>query len=185
MKSAPFLPLALLFGSLSLSAQNADQTQMGLTVVQVIPGSPSCPIGMHVRQGIGSPLLAVKDGHTTKVFAARLRMNLDTIQPGESSAKQITAATVTVHGLNGKPRTLLVGKAPNHSAEVTKTMAVTLAPDNDKSFWTDLVLPGFTSANMVDLESVTYADGSTWKLTDHDGWCHAAPDPIMLIGAAR
>jgi hypothetical protein len=57
---------------------------------------------------------------------------------------------------------------------------VSFAADVDDSFFSEIVLPGFVSPRLVELQSVTYADGSTWKLTGHEG-CRAAPDPLVLI----
>lgn len=181
MKTASIVGLTILCGSLCLAAQNGDQSQLPSAALIVVPEASPCPIGMHVRQGIGSQMLAVKDGHRTQIFASRLRLNLSAPQSAKADTAQITAATVTVHGLNGKARMQLTGSSQEGSADVAKTMNVTFSPDDDKSVWTDLVLPGFASANMVVLESVTYADGSTWRFTGHQSWCQAAPDPIMLI----
>jgi hypothetical protein len=44
----------------------------------------------------------------------------------------------------------------------------------------DFGLPGFASASRVDLDSVTYSDGTVWKLAGNE-MCHVAPDPMMLI----
>jgi|ERR1035437_3368363 hypothetical protein len=182
MRFTAVVGLTFLLGSLPLAAQNVDQSPSKLTIVQIAPPSINpCPVGMRVRQGIGSQLMAVKDGHRTRVFASRLHVNLSTPDSSKDSPSQILSATVTVHGLNGKARMLLVGAGPDRAAEVTRTMNVAFAPDNDKSYWSELVLPGFTSTTMVDLRSITYADGSTWKATAHLGLCHATPDPIMLI----
>ena len=179
MKSV-IVVVTVLLGSLSMVAQNGYQSQMPLTVLQGLPISSPCPVGMHVRQGMGGQMWAVQDGQRSKVFASRLRLNLAATQSANADPKQITGATITVHGLNGKGGVVLIGAGKDRSAEVTKTMDVWFAPDDDKSVWTDLVLPGITSATMVVLDSVTYADGSTWKLAGHEG-CHAVPDPMMPI----
>lgn len=184
MKSAAVVGLTILFSSLFLAAQNEAQnvnpSQLGPTVVQVSPLSSPCPVGMRVRQGIGTQMLQAKDGQRTRTFASRLRLNLFNSHEGKTST-EIVKATVTVRGLNGKAGMIPALGSDDRSSEVIRTMTVSFALDDDNSYWTDLVLPGLTSARMVNLESVTYADGSTWNFRDHVGWCQAAPDPLMLI----
>ena len=184
MKSAAVVGLTIFFTSLSLAAQNEAQnvnpSQQGPTVVQVLPRSSPCPVGMRVRQGIGTQMLQAKDGQRTRTFASRLRLNLFNFHE-EKTSVEIVKATVTVRGLSGKAGMIPALGSDDRSSEVTRTMTVSFVLDDDNSYWTDLVLPGFTSARMVNLESVTYADGSTWNFRDHMGWCQAAPDPLMLI----
>jgi hypothetical protein len=136
---------------------------------------------MRVRQGIGTQMLEAKDGRRVRTFASRLRLNLFNFKAEKTASTEIVKATVTVRGLNGKAGMIPALGSDGRSSEITRTMTVSFALDDDKSYWTDLVLPGLTSARMVNLESVTYADGSTWNFRDHGGWCQSAPDPLMLI----
>jgi hypothetical protein len=178
---------ALLLGSLPVAAQRADSNQGKTILVSSIAPSGACPIGMRVRQVMSTGMLAVKDGGAadragTESLASRLRLNLGAWHPAEILSGQIKEATVTVHGLNGKPGMAPMVTSGESSAEITRTVHVTFTPDDDKSFRAELVLPRLIAANRVDLKSVTYADGSTWKLTGREG-CHAATDPLMLIAA--
>ena len=184
MKIATLVGLLLLQGALSAVAQSPSPAPMSVTVqtgLVVAPGMTPCPIGMHVRQGVGSQMLEAKDGQRTRVFAARLRLNLWAPQSAKASPAQITGATVTVHGSNGKAGMVLALSNNDRPAEITRTMDVKLGLDDDKTFFAELVLPGMTAATRVDLRSITYADGSTWKVTGHPEFCQATPDPIMLI----
>ena len=144
-----------------------------------------CPIDMHVRHGIGGGMIAAdENGVKRQVFAPRLRLFLNEIRPAKSGQK-IVSATVTVHGSNGKPRmqNLDVHGAEDgdlNSGSVERTLSVDLANWGDPGVSGDFRLPGFTSTSRVDLESVTYEDGSTWKLAA-PGACHVAPDPLMFI----
>ena len=46
----------------------------------------------------------------------------------------------------------------------------------------DLVLPGFSSVTFVQLKSITYKDGSSWKVDGQaEQACRVTPDPVMLI----
>ena len=63
----------------------------------------SCPINMHVGQGMGGAMLAVdENGVKRLMFAPRLRLFLNDLRTDKSS-QRIVSAAVTVHGSNGKP----------------------------------------------------------------------------------
>jgi hypothetical protein len=140
---------------------------------------PSCPISMRVRQGIGNGVLVVKGGKRLDTVGSRLRLNL---APSQDRPGTVIAATVIVHGFNGKPGVFPLVATRDHASEITKTLAVSLTADDDNSFWSELLLPGLTGPNRVDLQSVTYVDGSIWKVALTDA-CHVAPDPFMLVAA--
>jgi hypothetical protein len=184
MRLAILAGLTLLSGSLSATAQSAkpvqsQPTQSRPTLVLNFPAVSSCPIDAGVRQGVGSQLLAVdKDGSPVKRSAARLHLFLNKTRRPER-VMQIVNATVTVHGLNGRDRILPLR---SDSAEISRTLTVRITPEDDMTLSGDILLPGFTSTRMVDLESVTLADGEVWTL-DGNGTCHMAPDPIMRVSA--
>jgi hypothetical protein len=68
------------------------------------------------------------------------------------------------------------------ASEISKTLNVTFAPEDEKSVSAELVLPGFSSVTFVQLKSVTYQDGSAWKVDGQaEQACRVAPDPLMLI----
>lgn len=150
---------------------------------------PACPIDMHVRQGIGGGMIAVdENGMKRRVFAPRLRLFLNDLRPGKSD-QQIISAKVTVHGSNGKARVHPVdanadsdagGNGDLKSGVVQRTLNVDLGNWGEPGASGDFRLPGFISTSRVDLESVTYQDGSTWKLSGTET-CHVAPDFLMLV----
>jgi hypothetical protein len=149
----------------------------------VVP--PACPVDMHVRQGFGGGMIAVDEsGVRRKVFAPRLRLFLNDVRK-EKAGQTIVSATVTVHGSSGKARMLPLdagsgGHDDLKSEDVERTLSVDLANWGEPGVSGDFRLPGLTSARRIDLQSVTYEDGSTWKLSG-DQTCHVAPDPVMLI----
>lgn len=138
-----------------------------------------CPVDMRVRQRMGGGTVAVdKDGNRRQVFAQRLRLILNSLRQGEGDRKAVSA-TVTVHGTGAKARmqSLRSGSASN---SMVKSFNVDLAHWDEPGISGEFLLPGFTSASQVDLESVTYDDGTTWKLSNNQS-CRVAPDPLMLI----
>jgi hypothetical protein len=103
-------------------------------------------------------------------------LHLTLINP---DSRQIAAAKVRAHGLSGK-------------VQVTQTQPDQVAPDVTRAFHlkfssaegnqvsSDLWVPGMTAVLSIDLDSVTFTDGSTRIFSPRDN-CHIAPDPLMLI----
>jgi len=149
----------------------------------VVP--PACPVDMHVRQGMSQGMLAVDaNGERRLVFAPRLRLFLND-QRKDKAGQTIVSATITVHGRKGKARLQPLNVGPggsddSDSADLEKTLSVELGNWGEPGVSGDFRLPGLTSARRIDLQSVTYEDGSTWKLSG-DQTCHVAPDRVMLI----
>ena len=126
-------------------------------------------------------MVAVRDEKPIEGPSQRVHLIL-----GNPRSAAVTGAKVKVFGLSGKNR---LERTSDHSldltnregaSDLTRTLYVTFAPEGDKDVATDLVLPGFTSVQSVELESITYTDGSTWTVAGQQA-CHVAPDPIMLV----
>ncbi len=143
------------------------------------PVAPSCPVDMRVRQRRGGAAVAVDaNGVKRNVFAQRLRLILNDLRRDNAGRKAVSA-TVTVHGTGGKARMQYLASGTGNNS-MAKTFNVDLAGADEPGVSGDFLLPGFTSASQVDLESVTYEDGSTWKLAKNES-CRVAPDPLMLV----
>jgi hypothetical protein len=139
---------------------------------------------MHVRQGIGSRMMAVdRHGAQVEMFAARLKLLLKDLRP-EGPARQMVEATVTVHGLNGAEQIVPANARSDRSSQAVKTLTVRLAPDGEPEVSGDLRLPGFTATLMVNLDSVTYDDGAIVRFSGSSS-CHVAPDMLMPVARLR
>jgi len=156
------------------NAKGSSETNCMMAV-----GVQSCPVDMHVRQRMSGSTLAVDaNGVQRKIFAQRLRLFLNNFRPDPSGRKAVTAV-VTVHGTgeNARMQALHTGPVGNVLA---RTFSVDLANWGEPGVSGDFLLPGFTSASQVDLVSVTYDDGSTWRLEKTES-CRVSVDPMMLI----
>jgi hypothetical protein len=177
MRLALVTVLALAAGAVSSAAQKAAPFPWQPGMVSYTP-RPACPIDMHVRQGVGSKMMAVDEhGVQVEMFAARLKLLLKDLDP-DQNRKHMVNATVTVHGLSGKEQILPADAHRGASADVAKTLTVRLTSDAEPEVTGDLRLPGITATLMVDLDSVTYDDGAVVKFS---GSCHAPPDMVMLV----
>jgi hypothetical protein len=190
MKRAAFVGLCLSLAVTMASAQEAARStahqnnaqQSSKDFVMVLPAS-TCPVSMHALQGRGSGLVAVRDEKPIEGSSQRVHLILS-----NPRSAVVAGAKVKVFGLSGKNR---LERTSAHSLDLTnregasdlaRTLDVTFAPEGDKDVSTDLVLPGFTSVRSIELESLTYKDGSTWAVAGQQA-CHVAPDAMMLIAA--
>jgi hypothetical protein len=166
MHRAAAISLAILLASTALTAQTTPRTGFGVasmegigpaqaqaTVVQAPP--PSCPVNLTARQSPGANRMEVNG-----VQAKGIVQNLHLTVTGPNS-KRVVAAKVTVYGFAGKVRAVETSSAPSEIA-------------------TDLAVPGFSGVRVIDLNAVTYADGSTWKLAA-GSTCSSRIDPIMQV----
>jgi hypothetical protein len=155
------------------NGKGSTTTECKTTVAQ------GCPVDMRVRQRMGGAAVAAdENGVKRRMFAQRLRLLLNDLRP-DMAGRKVVSATVTVHGTGVKARMQHAGSG-NDRDSIVKTLSVDLANWGEPGFSGDLFVPGFTSTSRVDLESVTYDDGSTWKLSKNES-CRVAPDPMMLI----
>ena len=191
MKRILSVSIPFLLGAAVLTAQNSATASSGTsfgtatmetmkpggasTSTVVIRMQPSCPVGMHAKQGSGGGLVAVRnarpsDGPSQQIHLVLARRHL----------QQITGARVLVRGLSGKDRIERSRAIEDIVPDRSQMLDVTFTPDNAVEASADLVLPGFTSIQSVELESISYADGSTWKMENRNA-CTVAPDPMMLV----
>ncbi len=190
----------VLFGAMSLAAQTAptqvgprgtpsmegpatvttynSDTQKTTTIVVPVPASSGvCPVSVHAQQSSTATAMEV-DSSRPKGLAQLLHLTLAK-QPDSS---RIARATVTVRGLLPKTRATLtpmtLGSDPS---DATRTLDVAFPAGSDKNASADLWVPGMSAVYSIDLVSVTYADGSTWKLAAGKT-CHTPIDGVMLVG---
>jgi hypothetical protein len=173
----------ILLASAALAAQSAPQSKEGLQSTKTVivnPGeaAPSCPIAMSARHAGGGEMVKVSPGEPAQQIPVQ-RLTLTLTRPNSPG---IAAATVTVHGFTGKTRYVPLGASEaardGKTVDDGKTIDVAFAAGSTATL---LRAPGFTAVTRIDLESVTYADGATWK---SDGRvCSVTPDGLMLVNA--
>ena len=169
--------LASLLTSVTLAAQNPSQPKMTIVILptQTIP---ACPIAMQARQGLWDHTVRVREGEQETIihpYGQRFFLNLK-----DPHSARIISATLRVHGTTGRSRMVQTAGLNNTSAaEATKILTVPFTAD-DGADSADVHVPGFTSVSSVELQNVTYANGSTWKMSA-SSLCRVAPDPMMLV----
>jgi hypothetical protein len=180
MTRATAVSCIIVLGSVVLAAQTGSQkttdnkqNQVQATVIQVAPPA-SCPVSLYARQAPGGERMMV-NGVPVKASAQKLHLIVTS-----PNSKRVVAANVTVHGFANKGRVVQTMSTQDPS-DAAKTFDVSF-PAGPREISTDLAVPGFSGVSVIDLNSVTYSDGSTWKLTVGSA-CSSRIDPMMLISS--
>jgi hypothetical protein len=98
----------------------------------------------------------------------------------EMNSRNVVGATVRVHGLTPALRVLPTDTFAQGTAKFSRTLEVGFKQDGENQTSSDLMLRGFTAVESIDVLSVTFSDGSTWKAAT--GTCRIVPNPVMRIG---
>jgi hypothetical protein len=165
---------AVLLSSATLTAQRPTETS-GVYAIQA-PADRDCPVSMHAQQKAGGDVLVARNGQS-RPLAQRIHLILGSL---ENPAKVI-AAKVTVRGTNGKPRAVPTVVMQDGAGETTKTLDLRFDGTENGEASTDVSLSGFTSVSSIRLDSLTFADGSTWNAWGKS--CSTVPDPFMLVSS--
>ncbi len=160
------------FGTATTETMTQGGTRTSTVVIRM---QPSCPVGMHAKQGSGGGLVAARNGRPSDGPSQQIHLVL-----ARRHSQQITGASVRVRGFSDKGRMERSIAIEDIVPDRSQMLDVEFTPDNDVEASADLVLPGFTSVQSVELQSITYADGSTWKMEKQNA-CTVAPDPMMLV----
>jgi hypothetical protein len=179
MKRGIVFPIALVFGSVALTAQSGSEARskpqgpVVLTQTITVAQAPACPISLRARHGSATNRMEVNDAPPKGT-----NQMLHVAVTG-SDARRIVAASVTVRGWTGKARVVPIQNG-EQSTDAAKTLTVRFPASSGKEPSADLLVPGFSAAESIDLNSVTYSDGSTWKTAAGDG-CRFPVDGMMLV----
>ena len=183
MKRAGYFAASLLFfGVTTLAAQNKSASAAPSGIVRPNYSTSNaydlsgvtCPVKVRALQGFGYGLVKIRGEQPVEGPAQRIHLVL-----ANPKSKEIAKAKVIVLGLSPKNRAKRVSDL-HGATDLTRALEVTFAPEDANNVSAELVLPGFTSVISIELQSITYRDGTTWTVADHKA-CQVAPDPLMLI----
>ena len=162
--------LAVALSPVAMAAQSAGPSQA--TVLTISPAATGCPVSLRAQHKADGSMVQVDNTHPRGI-GQWLHLVLE-----DRSASPPAKATVTVHGYSDKAR--ITQAAGGDGADAVKTLTVTFAPLDDRSVAGDLWAPGMTAVTRIDLDSVTYADGTMSSFAARQG-CNVTPDPFMLV----
>lgn len=183
MKPTAILPLILLIAS-GAAAQTLSASPRILWQGSPSPDATNCPVGLEANHG--SSYLARKtiNGHEPNPGmpgnepGQRIRLKMT-----NKRLQDIASLEITVHGLSNKWRTIPLSSAP-YKADLFKKLHLVLAVQPNGNASSDLALNRFTTVTAIDLDAVTYADGSVWRAPSPHA-CTVAPSPLMLASDSQ
>jgi hypothetical protein len=190
MKSAALVSFAIFLGSIVSAAQTATYGVAGMEGLKppqavnkaFIPWwtgfatTPmGCPVSLRAQHGATGGMLQA-DKSRPNGLAQLLHLTL--INP---DSRQIVSARVRVHGVSGKARaTQALSNADSGDPDIARNLVIQFSSAPGKTVTGDLWVPDMTAVLRIDLNSLTYADGSTRGFTAREA-CHVAPDLKMLV----
>jgi hypothetical protein len=185
MRRAAAVPFALLLGSTILIAQSAiaqKDIQNRKTTLQASQLPNSCPISLHAQQSSAAFARRVdsagpEDNNVSPKGIAQ-SLHLTVTNP---DTRYVVAANITVRGFANKGR-LLQTMSNQDPSDATKTLDVRFPAGPGKEVSADLSVPGLSAVSAIDLNSVTYSDGSMWKLAAGSS-CRSWIDGFMLVSS--
>jgi hypothetical protein len=177
---------ALLLGQQQVTKQDADSASL----THVRSAGTVCPIGVEANlvalpsvsnagpsingQPIQPKEPSLEGQQVTKDY---LHVHLDVSNP---STRDIVGAQFTVHGFSRKLR-LIDPSDPSNAPDLWRTVDVALDVQGKGHASIDLSLTHFTAIiTSIDLDSVTYADGTQWQAPS-PGACSTIPNVLIRI----
>jgi hypothetical protein len=208
MKCAAVVSFAILFGSTILPGQTASKGQAQIVIqksstapdgstvwttqtlsqtdarkagIRIPALTNSCPVSLRAKQAAAAFARQVNNGGPQdngtrpRDIAQRLHLSVTS-----ADSRRVVAANVTVRGFANKGR-FVETMSTGDNTDAAKTFDVQFRAGPEHEISTELWVPGLSAVRSIDLNSITYDDGSTWKLAA-GGSCSALVDGVMLIG---
>jgi hypothetical protein len=189
MKCASILSLAvLLTGTCAFSQEpvTGSTANLVLATPPLHMDRTNCPVGLQVQHGPGLPMSRAAgptiNGKPLNPQAQIMDQNqgihltLINFMP-----RSIVSAQIVVHGFSNKWRYVpLSGTDP----DLARMVDVALDVKGNGEASRNLSLSHFTAITAVEVNAITYGDGSTWR-TSSPGACSVSPDLFMLVNAER
>lgn len=169
---------ALTFGALTLVAQSARPAQ--LMAKRGVDVSAGCPVAMHLDQSVMGGATNARNGQSTKRFQTKLHLIASGAQQAKYRASDIKSAQVTAYGIDSTPRFELTWSMQGNRSGPAKSMTVNFVPEANGGAEANFVVASLPAVSMLDVNSITFANGSTWKpMPGHA--CSVMPDPFVLV----
>lgn len=190
------LALAVALSPMGLAAQNAAPAPSTGNAFRFGAVTSGCPVSMQLEQRLGNQVVTVQnDGTVYKAPATQLMLTVTGLLEGSPpngthmqpaahhTPLRAASATATAYGFGGQARAELVspGQRANGSSGPPRKLQVHFNA-NDTSSVAELWLPSFGAVRWLELDSITWADGSSWKPAQGQS-CMVTPSLFMLVGA--
>jgi hypothetical protein len=156
-----------------LSAENApSQFQRNSP-----PSADVCPVSLRAQRQGTAVMRNTGDQRQDSTPAQRLELTLV-----NAHMRNVVSAVIKVHGLDGSVQAMPVDPIRRGAHEVTRTIALNVSVLSMRSASTELTMRSFGTVSRIEVESVEFADGTSWKAAEQ-GLCSFTPELYMLVGS--
>ena len=183
MNRAGILPLAFLIATTSSIAQNVVRPRaIGADCPVDMRATHSTPMPVRMNANVapqnGSPLNGQKTvlERPAPAINQQIHLGMTSLVP-----RDIVSVAFTARGFSNKPRAInTAGQGP----DLKRSIKVVVDLKGNGHASSDLSLRDFTTVADIDLDAITYADGSTWR-NSSPAACRVIPEGMMLVASAR
>ena len=161
--------IALFLASSALPAQTAPSN----VIVLQSPSPSNCPVGVeaqHTQQGVVQQV-SPNANHSQLSYDIRL---------SAFNGRLIRQARITLRGIEGAH--VLPAASGEDQADVTESFTITPGDSPKPRFQSVVYAEKLTGVRWIDVDEVTYADGTVWHQT-HGSVCRVAPNGFFLVNA--
>jgi hypothetical protein len=160
-------------GNLTRLLQGTPAQSTLLQLTKQSPGA-SCPVSLRARhKADGTMVQTGAQTHEAHPKGLGQWLHLTLANP---QGKKVITAWITVQGFSNRAR---VTQTSGNGSDASQTLSVRFTAV-DQAAETDVWVPDMTAVQTIDLNSVTFGDGSVWSFAGNAG-CRITPDPLMLI----
>ena len=139
------------------------------------PSGDSCPVSLRARRQGSAVMHNAGDQRPDGAPVQQLEVTLI-----NSQARNVVSAVLRVHGYDGSIRMMPADPIRRGSHELSRTVDLNLSVLGKRSASTDLTMRRFAAVSRIDVESVDFADGTSWK-AEEEGMCSFTPELLMLV----
>jgi hypothetical protein len=142
----------------------------------VAPSPDSCPVSLRARRQ-GSVRMHYAGEQQERTPAQRLDVTFH-----NSQERNVTSMGLVVHGYDGSLQMMPADGARRNSHSLSKRIDLNISVIGGRNSNTELTMRQFGTVSRIDVESIEFADGTSWKSSE-PGACSFAPDLYMLVSS--
>ena len=141
------------------------------------PSSDGCPVSLRARRQGSVMMHYAGEQQGDRTPAQRLEVTVHNAQ-----ARNVVSMELRVHGYDGSLQMMPAGTIRKNSHNLSRRVDLNISVLGRRYASTDLTMRQFGTVSRIDVESVEFADGTSWKSSEA-GVCSFTPDLYMLVSS--
>jgi hypothetical protein len=161
---------------------NGDNFKLSSDVMQNLfrqiaaPSPVSCPVSLRARRQ-GSVSMHYAGEQQERTPTQRLDVTFH-----NSQERNVISMGLVVHGYDGSLQMMPADPIRRNSHNLSKKIDLNITVVGGRNTSTELTMRQFGTVSRIDVESIEFADGTSWKSSE-PGTCSFAPDLYMLVSS--